>query len=79
MTDRGISGRIYASEMLFPLYRIPESVYPSLSNMPCKKIESAKPIFKISYIYELCLSVSCGSMGWQRSAAGTGALRVGMA
>lgn len=72
MTDRGISDRIYASEMLFPLYRVPESVYPSLSNMPCKQIESAKPILKISYIYELCLSVSCGSMGWQQSAAGTG-------
>ena len=28
---------------------------------------------------ELCLSVSCGGMGWQRSAAGTAALGVGIA
>lgn len=56
LTDCGICGRIYASDLCFsPLYRVPESVYPSLSNMPCKKIESAKPICKIAYIYELCL------------------------
>ena len=28
---------------------------------------------------ELCWSVSCGGMGWQRSAAGTAALGVGIA
>ena len=28
---------------------------------------------------ELCLSISCGDTGWQWSAAGTGALGVGMA
>lgn len=43
----GISSRVYASEMFFPLYRVPESVHLNLSNTSYKKYNLQNPYFRV--------------------------------